>query len=331
MECKEKVLALKEIVAMAKDKTIKLDPKYQRNEVWSKRMEARVFRSILERFPLPKIYLRKIANGRYEVIDGKQRIVTFLEIFKGAVMPIDHKYKYNSKMPSDVKKRIDAFPISVVIMDANDAETIIAFQDLNSGKPLTVNEKLHADPTKPTYLVCRKLNDEGIVELFRLSTNRFNHWSWLSQCASLVWQDMNKLGYLTMGNKYKFEGMETDSQKKEVANRIKEVFDTMMEAFGKYDDEFGEDLYVTNAQATELFWLYHCMISQKIDTSIIDGKELVVDYLDKRYKRGEESNEFYSAITKDLLLKNSTNHRMKFVEEYIKKSNLIKKPFALSL
>lgn len=61
---------------------INLSPKYQREFVWNKEKQDHLIYSILQRWPIPSIYLIQCdENGscKYEVLDGKQRLTTILK------------------------------------------------------------------------------------------------------------------------------------------------------------------------------------------------------------------------------------------------------------
>lgn len=60
--------------------TIILQPDYQREYVWVSKPElrSRLIESLLMNIPIPPLYLGKLRGGKYEVIDGQQRLKTIL-------------------------------------------------------------------------------------------------------------------------------------------------------------------------------------------------------------------------------------------------------------
>lgn len=57
-----------------------LDPAFQRGEVWKKgKQRSELIESILMGIPIPIIYLFETKDGKKEVVDGRQRITTFIE------------------------------------------------------------------------------------------------------------------------------------------------------------------------------------------------------------------------------------------------------------
>ena len=62
-----------------KDKTIKLNPDFQREDVWGIKQKRELIESILMGIPLPMIYLAENKQGDLVVIDGRQRLTTFFD------------------------------------------------------------------------------------------------------------------------------------------------------------------------------------------------------------------------------------------------------------
>jgi hypothetical protein len=57
---------------------LNLRPSYQRNEVINQKKASGIIESAILGIPLPPIYLFMDKEGRYEVIDGQQRLISFL-------------------------------------------------------------------------------------------------------------------------------------------------------------------------------------------------------------------------------------------------------------
>src|ERR1700730_3548349 len=64
---------------------IDLDADYQREKIWSRKMQLDLLDSIIKNIDIPKIYLAEVKgneNFDFECIDGKQRMATLLGFFK---------------------------------------------------------------------------------------------------------------------------------------------------------------------------------------------------------------------------------------------------------
>lgn len=57
---------------------IKLDPSFQRNFVWNQKQQSELIESVIMGIPLPLIYLAENKEGELIVVDGRQRLTTFI-------------------------------------------------------------------------------------------------------------------------------------------------------------------------------------------------------------------------------------------------------------
>ena len=72
---------IQDLVNLYEKKHLNLEPGFQRKSVWKEKDRASLMDSIIRNYPLPAIFLyRNQRNGDvvYDVIDGKQRIESFL-------------------------------------------------------------------------------------------------------------------------------------------------------------------------------------------------------------------------------------------------------------
>lgn len=62
-----------------------IQPEYQRNYIYADgKRDVAVIDSVLKGYPLGVIYFVKTANGRFEVLDGQQRITSLGRFYNGA-------------------------------------------------------------------------------------------------------------------------------------------------------------------------------------------------------------------------------------------------------
>jgi uncharacterized protein with ParB-like and HNH nuclease domain len=64
---------------------LNVQPEYQRNYVMNKAKASKLVESILMDVPLPVIYLAEEQDGTYSVIDGQQRLTSFISFIDGKV------------------------------------------------------------------------------------------------------------------------------------------------------------------------------------------------------------------------------------------------------
>lgn len=75
-------LSFNELFNMFKDGDLKIRPEYQRLFRWDRGKESRFIESLLLEMPVPPIFVIEDELGRYELIDGLQRMSTYLH-FRG--------------------------------------------------------------------------------------------------------------------------------------------------------------------------------------------------------------------------------------------------------
>lgn len=71
----------KEVIGQFKDKDLRIDPEYQRLFRWDLDQQTQYIESILLNIPSPPVFLARNEDGKFEVIDGLQRISTLLKFF----------------------------------------------------------------------------------------------------------------------------------------------------------------------------------------------------------------------------------------------------------
>lgn len=122
-------------------KELEMKPPFQRNPVWVTRQKSYLMDTILNKYPIPEIYMQETAdeNGkaRYVIIDGQQRIRSVLEFLAGK-FSIDEKESpefhgaYFDDLSIDEKKAFFQYNFVVRILpDIPDVELRAIFQRLN--------------------------------------------------------------------------------------------------------------------------------------------------------------------------------------------------------
>ncbi|HII80711.1 MAG TPA: DUF262 domain-containing protein [Methanosarcina sp.] len=82
-----------EIMNMYERNEIIIDPEFQRLFRWSIEQQTRFIESILLGIPIPPIFVAEDKNGRWELVDGLQRISTVLSFF-GVLRTLPDKNKW---------------------------------------------------------------------------------------------------------------------------------------------------------------------------------------------------------------------------------------------
>lgn len=72
-------MSIGEIVSMYENSEIIIDPEFQRLFRWNISQKSKLIESLLLGIPLPSVFVFEKEDGRWELIDGLQRISTILE------------------------------------------------------------------------------------------------------------------------------------------------------------------------------------------------------------------------------------------------------------
>jgi hypothetical protein len=139
-----------------KDQLI-LQPKFQRRLVWEDVARSYLIDTIVRNYPMPKIYLRRVAHPRkkqmvHEVVDGQQRLQAIIDFHKGKlILSKDHNSELGGvafdDLPDAIQRAFLEYEISTEVMeDATDPEVWKMFERLNQYTlTLTKQERLNAE------------------------------------------------------------------------------------------------------------------------------------------------------------------------------------------
>ena len=169
---------------------ILIDPKYQREKVWDTPKNKALIETIMRYGgnKIPTLTFRKLENGNFEIMDGKQRILSSIVPF------VENKFRlngvYNPELTGynleDIKKQYpiiySAFmsttiPVQIAThMDYDEAVTYF-IQINNSGVNMNIGEQIHAMQGTPLILTIEELLKHPVWNnVQRIS--RFNNYSY---------------------------------------------------------------------------------------------------------------------------------------------------------
>lgn len=89
--------SLNELMSMHEEGELIINPEYQRLFRWSEEKESRFIESLILELPLPPIFVIEIEDGKYELIDGLQRISTYFH-FRGKLNAPHRDIKKGDKL-----------------------------------------------------------------------------------------------------------------------------------------------------------------------------------------------------------------------------------------
>ena len=138
-----------------------IQPEYQRHYIYCElNKEAAVIDSVLKKYPLGLIYFVKVAENKYEILDGQQRITSLGRFLteKFAITD-DNKTKWNfSSLNPPEKELILNTPLTIYICEGEEKEIKEWFRTINiEGVPLNEQETLNAIYSGPFVTNAKKV------------------------------------------------------------------------------------------------------------------------------------------------------------------------------
>ncbi len=163
----EMKMSIGEIINLYKDEDIIIKPEFQRFFRWKIDQKSRLIESILIGIPIPSIFVQQIDDGRWEIIDGLQRISTILEFvgilkdengklkepsrlsatkFLPSLQKMMYECSFGSNMCFDRETKLifkrTPIIIQIVKRDSNFSSKYELFDRLNSGGSPVTNQEL---------------------------------------------------------------------------------------------------------------------------------------------------------------------------------------------
>lgn len=235
----------------AVNKGIIHDAPYQRGKVWDRSRQKALVETILRYGgeKIPTITLRKLGDDDYEIVDGKQRLLTALTPFVNDEFGLNGVYNEELKgcTISDLNKEwkmvYGSFmncKIPLEIMEnMSDDEAITYFIQINSsGVNMTIGEKIHAMQGTPILKTLDSLKKHKVWEHITRKM-RYNEYWHLSRMLLFV-RDYEKNAdmircYTQSQILNELDIYRSVTMPKRISKSVKETFEFLDEIFSNYD------------------------------------------------------------------------------------------------
>ena len=130
------------------DGRLTIQPEYQRHYIYNDgKRDVAVIESLLKGYPIGLIYFNRTSDGRFEVLDGQQRITSFGRFVTGkfAIKDAEDNVQYFSGLPVGSQQKIMQSPLLVYECEGEETEIKEWFKTINiTGVPLNEQELLNA-------------------------------------------------------------------------------------------------------------------------------------------------------------------------------------------
>lgn len=130
-----------------------IQPEYQRNYIYADgKKDVAVIQSLLKGYPIGLIYFTKVAEGKYEVLDGQQRITSIGRFLTGKfpIMGQDGVPHYFDGLAEDLRRKILDTKLTIYECSGTESEIKAWFKTINiAGVPLNEQELSNAIHSGP--------------------------------------------------------------------------------------------------------------------------------------------------------------------------------------
>lgn len=132
---------IKDIILSVEDESIILTPEYQRNYLWDNKKSSKLIESILLNIPIPVIYAAEEQNGKWNIVDGLQRLNTLKRFYNdefrltGLEVLSELNGKKYTSLSDNLKSKIDRGDLSIILLLDSSSPDIQydIFMRLNTG------------------------------------------------------------------------------------------------------------------------------------------------------------------------------------------------------
>lgn len=161
---------------------ISLTIEYQRKYVWDLAKASRLIESLLLNVPIPVCYFAEDESGRYEVIDGLQRLTTIKNFLENdfaltglsVLTELDGK-RFGDLTPKD-RRRLENRTIRCIVIteDSNPDIKFDVFERLNTGAAMLTAQELRNSVYRGPFNdeLKRLASEEAFTELVGTTSNR---------------------------------------------------------------------------------------------------------------------------------------------------------------
>ena len=155
MKCSTSNIQLETVISRINDKTLNLQPDFQRGEVWSLTKQKKLIDTILRGWTIPPIHVVAM-DDTDEVLDGQQRLAAIRDFCEGKFTVDGNILPHNSEikdldglkfleLPQKVQFRIKRYEISfITLTQFEPSEPAELFDRLNQPMKLTSAEQRNA-------------------------------------------------------------------------------------------------------------------------------------------------------------------------------------------
>lgn len=245
----------KQVSKMMDNGLLKFDNIIQRSYVWEQKRKSDLIHSMIEGYPIPPFYARKVDGKVYDFLDGKQRMNAISGFINGeywldGIREVSYTNEDRNEVTEDInglsfndlpealQDAIRDYSLTIYYYEnITDDQVRELFRKLNNGKPLSSKEKNIANMIDIT-----NISDIGKHELFNdilteKSVDARKQLPIIMKMWAMLNQDISDVSFESKSfNTLVSETVTTDEQREEIVKCLdfyKNVFDNIREKNGR--------------------------------------------------------------------------------------------------
>lgn len=294
-----------------------LQPFYQRKDIWTRPKKSKLIESVLLNISIPSIYFAESKDGKWEVVDGQQRLKSFFDFLDGKYsltqLPVLNHLKNKSFKDLDsYQRKIEDYQLHIFIIKKESHPDIRfdIFERINEGASQLNAQELRNSIYRGHRI--KLLKDLSKNKNFiKLTKGKLQEKRLKDQEAILRFLSFYFKGYDDYNgnlNSFLNDTLENFDIYKKKSSNFSEIFDTTMESIY---DVFGSDAFIkAGSQIRRMNMSIFDIISfsfAKCDKQLIlNNKHKISTLLENLI---ESDPEFKRSLTSNTLTKKSLRYR----------------------
>lgn len=171
------------------------NPDYQRDYVYTEEKASRLVESALMLIPLPTVYLCEEENNIYSVIDGQQRIMSFIKFvdgdfsLKGLTSLTELNGKYYKDLDAELQTIIDDTTFRTILIAKESADSKYdIFERLNRGAVTLKEQELRNCVYRGPYnsMINDLANEKNVATMFKAENKRMWYQEYILRFFALI-------------------------------------------------------------------------------------------------------------------------------------------------
>jgi len=264
MRYRIEIWTIKQLLDVFDQKRLTLNPPYQRNEIWTEKLQRDLISTIKKGLPIPNFFLHERGGNTFDVADGQQRTRAMLQYRNGEISD-------NAKIKFNQEANFLEYKLSIQIIDSSvSREEIMEFyvKVNRAGLKLNTAELRKADNFDSRILpVLERLTESQEfkeIEIFtKRQQDRMVDREYIEELAALLLFGVQDKKEAAIKRLYESEDSLTTEQLSEMEEEFKRILALVNRMQSQFD--FADSRYSQRNDFYTLFQFIHEVLPQSDD------------------------------------------------------------------